>query len=98
MTNRKHKPRRPLTQAERSAAADRELERLDRRILRAVQEWAKLWETCPLAGCRRNRRCLHEDACRTPPGGPMTDEDAAEIRAWLASMNDGPKYGDEGVR
>lgn len=98
MTNRKHKPRRPLTQEERSAAADRELERLDRRIFRAVQEWAKLWETCPLAGCRRNKRCLHEDACRMHSDEPWTEEDRKLVRDAIDAMDDRPKYDGETVR
>jgi hypothetical protein len=81
---------RPLSPEEHAAATKRYLERLDRRILRAVQEWAKLWEDCPNAGCRRNRRCLHEQACRSHDDAEWTEESLDAIRAWLAG--DAPKY------
>ncbi len=98
MTNRKHKPRRALTQEERIAAADRELERIDRDLTRRIRAWAKTWETCVVAGCRRNKRCLHEKACRMHSDKPWTEEDRAMMRDAIAAMDDNPKYDGETVR
>lgn len=98
MTNRKRKPRRPLTQEERFAAFERERERLDRSLYRKIAAWAKTWERCVLAGCRRNKRCLHEDACRMHSDKPWTEKDRAMLRDAIAAVDDSPKYDGEKVR
>jgi hypothetical protein len=67
MKPRRKKPRtrhRALTQQERAAEFYRERDRLDRVLAEKIVAWAKIWEACPNAGCRRNARCLQQDDCR----------------------------------
>jgi hypothetical protein len=94
------KPRRALTQEERAAEFYRERDRLDRVLAEKIGAWAKLWETCPNAGCRRNARCLQEDDCRMHTGEELTEEECASIREWLDNTSDepAPKYDGDKVR
>jgi hypothetical protein len=61
----------------------RTTEEIDRDAYRRISAWAKLWEDCTLAGCRRNARCLHEGACRMHTDKPWTEEQIRSVRAWL---------------
>jgi hypothetical protein len=95
------KPRRALTQEERAAEFYRERDRIDRQLARKISAWAKIWERCPEAGCRRNARCRHEDDCRGV-SGEMTDEDCRwvgeQLRAFWETIDPAPKYDGDKVR
>ena len=64
-----------LSQAERTAAFNAYREKLDRDLLRKIEAWAKVWEQCPVAGCRRNARCLLSAQCRAVSREPMSAEE-----------------------
>jgi len=63
-------------------------EEIDRDLARRIAAWAKSWEHCPLAGCRRNNRCLKSERCRAVGDRPFTHEDGLaigeQIRALIA--------------
>lgn len=80
-----------LSQEERSALWNAERERLDRSLFRKIEAWARIFEHCPVAGCRRNERCLHRDKCRVPETQMSPEEEEAlwrdfrrQLRAALA--------------
>jgi hypothetical protein len=81
---------------EEIARFNRETERLDRELARKISEWARTWERCPLAGCRRNNRCLDFDNCRGVSHEPLSEEDLQKLREALAPYRDRPLYGGTG--
>jgi hypothetical protein len=90
------KPRRALTPEEQAAAAQRYVDRLERVFAEKVAAWAKLWERCSLAACRRNVRCRHAESCRMLSDAPLTEEGRTLIRDAIAAVEDAPKY--DGVK
>ena len=80
------KPRAPRETPFEKWAADqhRRCERVQRELDRKISAWARSWERCPLAACRRNHRCLRDgDSCRAISQEPLTNEDYARIGAAL---------------
>jgi hypothetical protein len=73
----------PIGSPEAIAEYHRWREQFEREALRKVRAWARTWEGCPLAGCRRNNRCLREDACRGVPE-ELTEEHLRLIREAFA--------------
>ncbi len=69
-----------LSPAQRGAALAARRERLRRSLLDRIEAWARVFEDCPVAGCRRNERCLHRDQCRVPET-PMTEEEEGALWA-----------------
>ncbi|MEX0852583.1 MAG: hypothetical protein WD036_04775 [Bauldia sp.] len=61
-------------------------EEIDRDLARKVAAWARSWERCPLAGCRRNKRCLKQGHCRTYFDRPMTEEERLFIREQIDKL------------
>ena len=83
----------------RDTAGDTAAEAAERRLIRAVQAWAKKWERCPRQGCRRNRACVGPRPCLRDSPGPrdINERDrrrlARALRAWRAEEgNAGPAY------
>jgi hypothetical protein len=74
------------------ARFNRETARIDRELDRKITAWARTWEHCPRAGCRRNNRCLHLDNCRGVSHEPLTEEDWQMLRDALAPWRDRPLY------
>lgn len=58
-------------------------EDLRRQLLEKIIAWAEYHEECPVAGCRRNARCLKPDKCRVISDEPWTKEEEAEVRGRL---------------
>lgn len=90
--------RRALTPEEHAAATQRYLDRIERVFAEKVAAWAKMWERCSLAACRRNARCRHEESCRVLSDAPLTEEGRTLIRNAIAEVEDAPKYDGDKVR
>jgi hypothetical protein len=83
-TRRDRRRARPLGRPGRQR--QRTVEEIDRDLAEKIAAWAKTWEVCVDAGCRRNARCLHQQDCRMHTERPWTEEDRASVREWLDRM------------
>lgn len=91
MKPRKTKKRAPpLGSPEGIAEYNRWHAQFQRNMVRKIRAWARTWERCPLAGCRRSGRCRRFDACRGVSDEPPTPEQLALIRAAIAEWK-GPE-------
>jgi hypothetical protein len=61
---------------------------MNRSILRTIRAWAGTHERCPLAGCRRNGRCLDLDDCRYVDPRQYTEEENAAFRRQIREALD----------
>jgi hypothetical protein len=64
-------------------------DKIDRDLARRIAAWAAFHTACPLAGCRRNRRCLKPGHCRACSDRPLTEEERLAIRGQIDSMAEG---------
>lgn len=83
---RRDTTRPPTSLGERVPDFERERDRIDRDLARRIAAWAKSYERCPLAGCRRNSRCLKPDNCRAVSREPVTEEQRIEIRRHIDAL------------
>lgn len=72
----------PTLDPARVEAHRRWREELNRELYRHIAAWAKLYENCPRAGCRRNGVCMRPDGCHAHSDRPMSEEE----RLWMGKL------------
>ena len=77
-----------LSPAQRGAALAARRERLRRSLLGRIEAWARTFEDCPVAGCRRNERCLHRARCRVPRVSMSPEEEQALWREFRRQLRE----------
>ncbi|MEO8668622.1 MAG: hypothetical protein ABI399_08910 [Bauldia sp.] len=81
MKSSRPKTTRKETPEDRAAAWTAQRNAVHERLRRSIMAWARTHERCPLAGCRRNGKCLHQESCRVRhDAAPLTPEQQTEIR------------------